>query len=1134
MTQRKCEDPEHAGEDIYTKVYYDATGKLRDVFRPYYASDSYDYGYDVGAALAKKTRLFYTLEPAESARLDTICPDYAQQPGLRKEMYYRNQDLACGVTRIRDLGGRWTETWVDKLGNKVKVRSDSDDGETYQNEAVFTYNTVGDLLTVTDAEGKTFASEYDRMSRRTSYGSPDMYAPGSPAQWDISWEYDGASNIDTYVDPNLMAAGLQLKYEYDELNRVKRNYVTDGSVDIHYDYDHYEGMGIDWDAIVDIDGQPIPRAMADNAKGRLTCTSSTGDDRIEIRFYSKRGEILQRSVWLDDREYHTRYEYDEAGQLMAMTLDPAQPPSLENKIVYTRDERGLVTDIDAHNGLATASFTYLPDDRVETIARGSSMSTSYGYDRLGRLQELCTTPLNFTRFVYRDGMGDITQVREGPTGPIIGTYQYDDLHRLDYAQVTASSGFPSPPSITQDYEYDKVGNLRTMLGSPGDYQYVTGTNRLSSIQSPQHSCTFDYDYNGNVVLRDVTHTLTGILPTVFHMEYDYMNRMIFVQADGHTGEGYVYGPDARRVMRRTTDSEFEGCGGRITDYVYEGNDIVYEAYTYDKLRNGGFEAHTQTSDPVHFAGWMESTGNDPENIQADLGEDGDCVKISYTADGDPTWGEAPDITQVKIPVEPNATCTLQVVYRTNTDQCAYVALGRWDTGNHNDIALPGTGGTWQTALVVWTSSTGEYHCTAFLGVNKDVSGTVWFDNATMHPGNIGTSWPAKNAYLCLNGNPIARLSRTVGGSEYSVNYVYADHSGNICLITDAQGQEIGRCEYQPFGAELGRLNMEDYRYRFSGEEQEQLTGIYYYGARFHDQVAGRWLTLDPVPSNHTSPYSFVYDNPLVYSDPNGEFPWLVAALAAAGATYGGYQAHQHGQNWFLGALAGAGLGALGGVGITAYGFGSLGMSIAGGAIGTEIGIGNQASVGDLWKYTLAGATFGFTLGYGLTACAGGYTFTENLVFSAGKWATASSIESIYEDRSVAQTIGDYLSSAVLKGGLYGVAGFGLAKVSLGFSRIWNPKNVLFAHMAGALGSRIFEDISKGEPHHGLLGWVLTFTGEMGDLGFFLSVQGAELLLDDYFEHVVSLPWLTKEWSPQMYLWEEVWKKHNIWPAYYWK
>jgi YD repeat-containing protein len=296
MSQRKCEDPGHAGQDIYTKVYYDATGKLRDVFRPFYDSDSYDYGHDVGAVIAKVSRLFYTLEPAESARPDTICPDYVQQPELRKEIYYRSQDLAYSVTRIKDLGGKWTETWLDKLGNKVRVKSNSEDGETYQNEAVFTYSTVGDLLTVTDAEGKGFASKYDRLSRRTAYASPDMYVPGGEATWDISWEYDGVGNVKAYVDPNLVAADLQLKYEYDELNRMTRNYVADGSIDIHYDYDEYEEMGIDWDAIVDIDGEPIPRTFVDNAKGRLTRVSSTGNDRIEIRLYSKRGQRVSHAL----------------------------------------------------------------------------------------------------------------------------------------------------------------------------------------------------------------------------------------------------------------------------------------------------------------------------------------------------------------------------------------------------------------------------------------------------------------------------------------------------------------------------------------------------------------------------------------------------------------------------------------------------------------------------------------------------------------------------------------------------------------------------------------------------------------------------------------------------------------------
>ena len=74
-------------------------------------------------------------------------------------------------------------------------------------------------------------------------------------------------------------------------------------------------------------------------------------------------------------------------------------------------------------------------------------------------------------------------------------------------------------------------------------------------------------------------------------------------------------------------------------------------------------------------------------------------------------------------------------------------------------------------------------------------------------------------------------------------------------------------------------------YKFSGKELDEELGLdwYYFGARYYDPAIGRWGSVDPkfhwYPSH--SPYNYALNNPVKYTDSNGEFVGLgIIAVAA--------------------------------------------------------------------------------------------------------------------------------------------------------------------------------------------------------------------------------------------------------------
>ena len=145
------------------------------------------------------------------------------------------------------------------------------------------------------------------------------------------------------------------------------------------------------------------------------------------------------------------------------------------------------------------------------------------------------------------------------------------------------------------------------------------------------------------------------------------------------------------------------------------------------------------------------------------------------------------------------------------------------------------------------------------------------------------------------------LETSYGQSEEKRHqyYYHPDHLGSAQLITDYEGNEYQRIEYTPYGelwVEKKTANEKDAHdrrsYKFTAKEQDEETGLYYYGARYLDAKYSRWLSTDPAVGEYLSKdykgtsggiynsinlnlYHYANNNPVKYSDPNGKDTYLV-------------------------------------------------------------------------------------------------------------------------------------------------------------------------------------------------------------------------------------------------------------------
>ena len=111
----------------------------------------------------------------------------------------------------------------------------------------------------------------------------------------------------------------------------------------------------------------------------------------------------------------------------------------------------------------------------------------------------------------------------------------------------------------------------------------------------------------------------------------------------------------------------------------------------------------------------------------------------------------------------------------------------------------------------------------------------------------------------------------------NVYYYHTDHLGSSSVITDAGGNKVEEIYYYPFGQARYDTGSVGLKYKYTGQEQDE-SGLYDYGARFYDPVAGRFISADTMVPDSSNPqalnrYSYVLDNPIIYIDPTGHFTW---------------------------------------------------------------------------------------------------------------------------------------------------------------------------------------------------------------------------------------------------------------------
>jgi len=102
-----------------------------------------------------------------------------------------------------------------------------------------------------------------------------------------------------------------------------------------------------------------------------------------------------------------------------------------------------------------------------------------------------------------------------------------------------------------------------------------------------------------------------------------------------------------------------------------------------------------------------------------------------------------------------------------------------------------------------------------------------------------------------------------------ISYLLKDHLGSTRVVADEAGQKRGELNYSDFGETTVTGEIEDIRYRYTGQEWDEELEEYNYLAREYDPVTARFNSPDPARQGF-SPYVYVGNNPINFVDPDGK------------------------------------------------------------------------------------------------------------------------------------------------------------------------------------------------------------------------------------------------------------------------
>ena len=944
-------DVSHGNYSVTDHIIEKTYNSISDI-TPYYILQK-DITYKSPPAYANWYASQISLEKITSKLSNTLDPDY-----IRTKNYYYVPNNLNNLNKIVS----------DELNPDFNVSEE------------YTYNVFGEVVSTkinpptnnsnpaTAVVAITDSKEYDDKGRFVTKEINDL---NHITQYFYEPKF---GNVIKTIDPNL----FETNFEYDAIGRKKKTIFHDNT---------FENISNTWalggsnptnslyKVVSSSSGNPDNTTYYD-AMGRDILSKSINFNGTEVfaqKNYNAKGQLSSASLpyFTTGTPLFTTYTYDNYGR-KTQELQPLPDGTITN-IAYN----GRTTTVSSGKNTNFQQKTSVSNclGQVESVTDNSNQTITYTYNNQGLVKQtnvsgmtqavITSYNLHGKRISLQDPDAGLSttiydaydQVREQRDAkqnalavPVGTKMQYDKLGR-----ITSRTHKNGATDCITTYEYDNPNNLPNKLkgslskvtawnGTTDEYFYdALGRDwkTVESIDGVSYTETMGYDNLGRLE--------TYTYPDNYIIKYEYQNgQLAKVKTNNNATIWEALQQDNMGNITKyksgsseETNKYYDPSNGRLTGIstgVGSNSSIQNLAYDYDVFGNLGMRSDAITQQAEHFT--YDNLNRLNERTIFHNGPQVDYSAMQYDNTGNITiMPGIGNFIYSGINAGPHAITKIENnIGNINTTQnIDYTAFNKVE-----EIREPNSVGIQQKLTFTYGADYSRRK-TQYYNNGNLVSTKYFLMGNYEVKVNPATGLSVKDHYIS-GGEGLAAIYRVNEAGVGTMYYIHKDHLGSFDVVTDGNGNIIEKYSFDVWGNRRNPNEWKDADSRttwlfdrgFTGHEHLDKFGLINMNGRLYDPKLGRFLSPDPYlqePDNtqNFNRYSYCWNNPLVYTDPNGEFVHIIVGAVIGGVINFGIKVAQGKIHSFQDGLVAFGVGALaGGIGAAT---GGAAFIAAGGAAG---------------------------------------------------------------------------------------------------------------------------------------------------------------------------------------------------------
>lgn len=690
--------------------------------------------------------------------------------------------------------------------------------------------------------------------------------------------------------------GFSKTNEYDNWGRlIKSTDVFGNETYIEHDWDIGDGNDVLdprlkssslYKVTTSSQGSPSSTVWYDN-QGReiMAKIESPAGDIYQAKSYDLMGNIYKETNnYGPTTPLMTDYYYDDYNR-----TERVESPNGTLEYKYEIHTQGVKTTVTNPNGSKVSTITDGTGKKIEVENLGNTPEEKsllkYNYYASGQTKDIYLNNFKIVNMEF-DDLGNQTLLNDVNSGATV--YKYNNYGQIE-EQIDANG---KKYNIT----YDNLGRKINSKGPDGTttYQYVSanenGRFKIKQITSPEGAMQkFEYDNYGRI--SKVTEVFEDYKVSEEYL-YNSKNQLIRKTYSTGIAINYIYdnlGTLKQLINQQTGDAIYTrdevNSQGKITKYTL-GNGLTSERKYSIKgmlkeMKTDGFE--------YLMLDFEEGTGN--LNMRENRMGYGAFETFEYD-----------QMDRLKVVRDYNHQEKLRMEYESNGNIINKSDIGTYEyhseklnavekvKSSTNQISLNDQFITYTPFNKVKTISEGGNELEIKYGINNHrIKSELKKDNETIYTkfftslgiekiieGNQTT----EITYIPV-GDAVALYVNQNGSQE--LYYVYTDQLGSFNTVTDEDGIILYEQSFDAWGK---RRNPTDWTYEnipetptwlrgYTGHEHLPEFDLINMNGRVYDPLIGRMLSPDnyiqsPGFSQSYNRYSYVWNNPLKYTDPSGD------------------------------------------------------------------------------------------------------------------------------------------------------------------------------------------------------------------------------------------------------------------------